>query len=328
MSRTYRTRFGWIRLLSVLMMIGTVLSPKVGHSQADPKPSLLFVPAVMDQQPEDATFEVSTDPNDPHWMRATRRDKFVVDYFGARSDAGVPSVLEYINVTDSRDDSSVTITFEDDMPVNFTTEDGTSFDMLWLSDTEIRVTAATANGEYEVSIPVDLADPKATRQFRSPVAAATHTLRAPYVDDTSHHRPGSLFAGPLTARPAGTLAAVPLAESTTSLYVTKCQEPFDPRSVKVRYESRSLLPYVDYFAYRLRTGEYAAAIPTDDRSTEIADTLEKAVELASYGCTAISSLSRKDGTSLCAAIGVRDRYPHIPSVWGRNSHRLRVCAGI
>lgn len=291
----------------------TMASPPANTTPGNSASDTVFFPFLAMQSGADAAdFEMSTSVTDPLILRATRHDGKIVDYFGPKDEDGVAIALDHVTIVDPDDDSLIAIDFEDGKPSAVTTDDGTVFELVWLSETDVSIKVITSDGEQEASLVVDLTDPTGENSVTDPAtlhSAAAGDLCTADMAEKSYPASGALTTRTAPASltrigNAGASAMGPLADSTVTLNISKCNQPFDPRSVKIRYKGWSLVPYTDYAAYRVETGVYRTRVPTYDRTTEIADICHTAATGLGHACTALSILPKGSSIRICTALSV------------------------
>jgi len=101
-------------------------------------------------------FTAFVNPGDPLLLRAETLDGKVIDYFGERDANGLATAVTSIRVRFA--DGEVTTILLDDQsrPVRVFTPNGVLFEILWLTQTSIVLTATSPNGSLQITLPVDL----------------------------------------------------------------------------------------------------------------------------------------------------------------------------
>lgn len=284
----------------IVFILLTILTEAPNHAvsqSTQTNSQKVFLPLVV-QLPKSFTAEYQMPPRsqNPLLMRAIRSDGYIVDYFGSRNQEGIPTALESVSVLQEGNDLPVSITMEDERPRDIVTGDGSRFLITWVDETNIRITATTSNGKYQVSIPVDLENPEATLLLKG-LDAESFKQREPCAEGDEK---GSVSVQ--TADETQKINNKPSELVTISL--SRCGQPYNSETpVRVQYQSDEL-GTVNYIANQTGTGIYAAEVPTYDPSddTPIGDVCTDVVGALGITCTALTGLTPVGVGAICTAI--------------------------
>jgi len=220
-------------------------------------------------------------------------------YYGTKDEAGLPTSIESILVTEASGAVSEVI-FDDQMrPACLIADSGDSYSFNWVSDTEVEITAATPDGEVQV-----------TESFDPTTGLEAAAESSDALGATSHH----------IAIPENSLEKRSLADATATIYVDvfKGGVPYDPvlpghipqPAVTVWAQSADTEYNGEYAARRISTGVYRTDIhwksltPTLDQLKAV---LAKFAENANIGCDFLDAnphMASGLGATACASIGL------------------------
>ncbi len=267
--------------------------------QGEPDAYTVNLPVVMnDYIAFTAEYQMPPLSQNPLLMRAIRSDGYTVDYFGSRTEAGVPSSLDSISVLKEGDDTPVSITMENERPREIIADNGSKFIITWIDDTNIRITATTSNGKYQVSLPVNLEDPFSTSS-PAKVDDASLIEREPCEDGVNK---GTITTTPNFEDIESPSVATDTGFATISL--TRCGQAANADNpVLVRYESEEL-GTANFLATQIGSGIYQAEIPVyePDNDSPIGDICSSVVNMFGLTCTAMTGWTTAQVTYVCGAI--------------------------
>ncbi|NIM11951.1 MAG: hypothetical protein GTO45_07535 [Candidatus Aminicenantes bacterium] len=110
-----------------------------------------------DDEETEVKYEIFTNPGTSILLKATRDDGLEVEFYGEKDEQGLPTKLTSAAVKEPGDSHPTHVLFDNDGRIDKVfTSNGTTFQFEWFSDTELRITATSPNGELIVSIPYDL----------------------------------------------------------------------------------------------------------------------------------------------------------------------------
>ncbi|MDX2442577.1 MAG: hypothetical protein QNK30_02145 [Bacteroidales bacterium] len=118
---------------------------------------LIFTTGCLQDNGDDfnETVEVYTNPTDPTIMVVTEPDGTVLTYSGIKDAEGYPVSTTSLTALYPGDTEPYILTYKDDLPENIFAPNGVSFNFDWTGETTFRINTVSANGEVQISIPID-----------------------------------------------------------------------------------------------------------------------------------------------------------------------------
>jgi hypothetical protein len=244
---------------------------------------------------------IFSNPADPLLLRAVTAKDEVIEYFGEKNTQGLATALKSISVKDS-DDKVTSIALDGQgRPARIRAFNGVVITITWVSQTDIVITALTADGTAQVNLPVDLAAPPPPPQVAGLCeGCGTHTLtkstRKTLASVINRAPRGGAPAELAVARPSGTkgmLTTAAAAQAATSLVnVTRCGRPVNNADVSMTVIPSSE-PSEAYIVPGASTGggQYSVSIPTQPSpGQEAEDACDKISDVLGVGCDIISTV--------------------------------------
>jgi hypothetical protein len=230
---------------------------------------------------------------DPLVLRVETVDGKIIDYFGVKDDEGIVTSLYAVRVQDAAGGVSTIFLDEQSRPIRIEAANGVVFELNWLTDTSIALTAIAPNGA-QIDVPVDLATGTAGHHAASSVmipAIARQNFRL------------NNFT-PILARQILTQARQSV--GTSFVTVRHCAAPVGNASVKLEiYDKKGFVESVPYRP--LGNGFYSVSVPAADPGADnrlgdrlcfaIANVLDKL-------CTVVELLGPAFPRLACPAIAV------------------------
>lgn len=102
------------------------------------------------------TIEIYDNPSDPTLFKLTDLDGTTLTYFGDKDEEGLVSLIKHV-IIDFADVEGVTyLAFDSTMrPARVETSNGTLYEFIWLTETQMRIKIASPSGEVHLNIPYD-----------------------------------------------------------------------------------------------------------------------------------------------------------------------------
>jgi len=105
---------------------------------------------------EPPAFTLFSNPDDPLLLKAETIDGNVIEYFGEKNAEGLATAFNAVHVESVINGPTTILLDEQSRPVQIFGADGVTLQISWQSETLVRVTAISADGTIQVSVPVDL----------------------------------------------------------------------------------------------------------------------------------------------------------------------------
>lgn len=250
-------------------------------------------------------FSAFSNPADVLLVRAKTAKGEVIDYFGEKDASGQAIAVRSVRV-ENRDSQVTNITLDDQSrPKRIQAFNGVVFNITWLSNTNIVISALTADGSIQANVPVDLAfESAASATSTSRIRKTSRIGKAPRISRVKRGEPIRLAVTQLGK--GQRLPPTQAASAGTSLVnVKRCGTAVDDADVGM-----TIIPSGDAGnAYTVPatftgSGQYSVSIPTQPSPVqEIENVCEQISGVAGLACEAFSAIPPGTEAGICARIG-------------------------
>jgi hypothetical protein len=243
--------------------------------------------------PETPQLTIINNRTDPLVLRVETTDGQIIDYFGDKDDEGIVTSLYAVRVQDTAGGVSTMFLDDQSRPIRIEAANGVVFEINWVTDTAIALTAIAPNGA-QIDVPVDLVDASAGQH-------ASSSLMIPAIARQNFQLKN------LNRIAAGSgLTQIRQSVGTSLVSVRQCAAPVGNASVRLEiYDKKG---FVESVPYRyLGNGVYSVSVPGADPGADrrlgdrlcfaIANVLDKL-------CTVVDLLGPVFPTLACPAIAV------------------------
>lgn len=250
-------------------------------------------------------------PADVLVLRAKTVRGEVIDYFGEKDASGQATDVRSVRVVDK--DSQVTNIVLDDQsrPKRIHAFNGVVINITWLSNTNVVISALTADGSIQANIPFDLgalttgAGTANCNDCGSQISRSSNKAKATPINRASRKGQVRLAVTPVTR--AQRLPPDHSASAGTSLInVERCDTPVDDADVGM-----TIIPSANPGnAYTVPatftgSGQYSVSIPTQPSpGQEIENFCESISGAAGMACEALSAIPPGAEAGICARLGL------------------------
>lgn len=290
-----------------------------------------------DPPPIDArNLIIATNPTDPLLLIAPLEDGGWVEFHGTRGPLGQPEAVSMLAfISDTGKKTGYIFLDEQGRPTRLFSAEGDSFELTWISSTEVVVSFVSPDGELQVNTNVDLTQINNDDSgFSMNDAIAQFDLTRNVNKGLPEPRDSLLQTLTKSGAPYGYELGVaqqsegpPLEPNTLTVKVTRCGELVDPNLVVVSVSrsggagSGDLSGDLNMYPRRLSRGYYRSSVPVLDR--EIWNPAERILEwIPSLGTAGAFKDIAAKGVIVCgqlstAAIGT-----------GMPPHQVKQLTGI
>lgn len=290
------------RVTSAVVSVNGVLM--AGPSDFNPQTGVIVRPVKLQQQntisielrgdpgtsitvtiqkgPAPAQVTVIDNKTDPLLLEVVDTDGRVIDYFGDRDAEGLPTFIYAVRMQSPTGEVTTFFFDEQERPIRMVAPNGVFFEITWLSNTSIALTATAPNGD-QIDVPIDLS----TQTVGQPVVSSgtlkaslnnlmgtgfgwpsgnswqSHPSRTTSIFETASFPAGAANA-PVSATSGRAITQLlNQGESTSLVTVRHCGAPVD--NAKVELEIRPERGDVQNYVYKfIGNGTYSLTIPNRD----------------------------------------------------------------
>lgn len=273
-----------------------------------------------------------SNPADPQLVRVVTARGDVLDYFGQKNAAGQATALRSVRVTNAAQQTTNISLDSQSRLSRIQAFNGTEFKITWVSNTNIVITALSADGAFQVNVPVDLvhegggsasssccgqlpveSDSESQWTNRTPRGGRAVELNVTQADSSKSQ------SSSLDTTAAG----------TSLVNVKRCGTAVDDATVAM-----TVIPTGNaggtYTIPGSRTGagQYSVSIPTQPSpGQEAEDICGNIADVIGVGCDVLATLPPGAETQFCATIGSAiSKIPH-PAAKAAGAAVFAACEG-
>lgn len=245
-------------------------------------------------------FTPHINPGDPLLFTLRNEMGYFIEYYGEKDAEGFATKVNLIRVTAGSGDVTVIVLDGSNRPVRIFADNGTVFEIVWQSSTQILLTAVSPNGSIQVNLSIDLATSTTTQESLIS-SELTESLDIVSSTDARNGVPTQLK---VTELPLEASSVSMNSTSQSLINVTHCGSAVDNALAEMLVVPEDSSPFT-LSAQFVGNGVYSVSIPT--QSSEIGEQAQEICESIAGPlgdvCTALSLIPPSADVLICSSIG-------------------------